>query len=142
MVLVDANVLLYCVNEDAPHHRRAKRWIEEALSGEEPIGLTWMVLLAFIRVATLPAWAPRPLTVDEAFNLVDSWLEASPATVVAPSARHAPLLRGFLSESGTAGNLTSDAHLAALAVEHGARVCTFDRDFARFRGVRTVTPPE
>lgn len=141
MVLVDANVLLYCVNEDAPRHRSAKRWVEQALSGDESVGFAWLVLLTFVRVATLPAWAPSPLPVEDALDLVDSWLAAPTAAIVAPSGRHAALLRGFLSEAGTAGNLTSDAHLAALASEHGATVCTYDRDFARFRGVHCFTPP-
>lgn len=140
MLLVDANVLLYCVNSDAPKHRVAKRWIEQALSGDEPVGFAWVVLLAFVRVATLPAWAPAPLSVPEALDLVEAWLGAAPATVVAPGTRHLDLLRGFLVEAGTGGNLTSDAHLAALAAEYGAAVCTFDRDFARFTGIRTVMP--
>ena len=140
MVLVDTNVLLYAVNRRLPQHRPARRWIEAALSGDEPVGLAWMALLAFVRIVTRPALSPRPLTADAAFDLVDAWLSAPAATVVAPTTRHAALVRGLLSESGTAGNLVVDAHLAALAVEHRARICTFDRDFARFRGLRWFTP--
>lgn len=140
MVVVDASVLLYAVNESAPRHGPAKRWVEGALSGDEPVGLAWVVLLAFLRIATRPALFPEPLSVDEAMGVVDDWLGASPSTVVHPTARHAAVLRGLLTHAGTAGNLTSDAHLAALAVEHGARVCTFDRDFGRFEGVRWFSP--
>lgn len=140
MVIVDANVLLYAVNESMPLHAPAKRWLEDALSGEEPVGFAWAVLLAFLRVATLPALSPDPLTGEDACALVEDWLGADPATVAAPTSRHLAVLRGFLVESGTAGNLTTDAHLAALAVEHGARICSFDRDFARFRGVLSFAP--
>jgi toxin-antitoxin system PIN domain toxin len=140
MFIVDANVLLYCVNESAPRHRAAKRWVERHLNGAEPVGLAWISLMAFLRIATLPAMSPRPIPVADAVSIVEDWLAAPAATVVNPTSRHLDLLRGLLMESGTAGNLTNDAHLAALAVEHGARVCTFDRDFARFAGIALVIP--
>lgn len=140
MVIVDANVLLYAVNETSPQHAVAKRWIEQALNGDDPVGFAWAVLLAFLRIVTLPALSPEPLSPADACDLIDDWLDASPATVVGPTMRHSAILRAFLAESGTAGNLTTDAHLAALAVEHGARVCTFDRDFQRFRGVPSFPP--
>jgi uncharacterized protein len=140
VVLVDANVLLYGVNRNAPQHERAKRWIEETLSGSESVGFAWMVLLAFVRIATLPALHPHPLSCAQAFDVLDGWLEAGPATMVQPTSRHAGVLRGLLEESGSAGNLVSDAHLAALALEHGARLCTFDRDFARFPGLKAFAP--
>ncbi|MBM3674539.1 MAG: type II toxin-antitoxin system VapC family toxin [Actinobacteria bacterium] len=140
MVIVDANVLLYAANSRARHHRAARRWLEEALNGDEPVGFAWVVLLAFIRITTLPAAMERPLSAAEAFGLVDAWLAAGPAVVVSPTSRHAALLRGFLLAAGTGGNLTSDAHLATLAVEHGARCCTFDRDFERFDGLQTIVP--
>jgi toxin-antitoxin system PIN domain toxin len=140
LVIVDANVLLYAVNESIPQHGAAKRWVEDALSGDEAVGFAWVVLLALLRIITLPALSPEPLTAAEACDLIDDWLDAPPGTVVAPTMRHPAILRGLLLESGTAGNLTSDAHLAALAIEHGARVCTFDRDFHRFRGVRSFAP--
>jgi hypothetical protein len=140
MVIVDANVLLYAVNAASPHHRTAKGWIEGALAGDEPVGFAWVVLLAFLRLVTLRAVFPKPLDVDMALEVVEAWLSARAATVVQPTARHASVLGGFLTASGTAGNLVTDAHLAALAVEHGARLCTFDRDFARFAGVRSFAP--
>lgn len=140
MVVVDANVLLYAVNSSLPQHRAARSWIEPALSGDEPVGFSWAALLAFVRITTLAPFSPQPLTTDEAFELVHAWLAAPAATVVAPTSRHASILHGLLRESGTAGNLVLDAHLAALAVEHHARVCTFDRDFARFKGVPSFAP--
>ena len=140
MVIVDANVLLYAVNEASPHHRVAKEWVDGALGGDEPVGFSWVVLLAFLRLATLPAVFPKPLGVDMALELVDDWLAAPAATVVHPTPRHARVLGGLLEASGTAGNLVTDAHLATLAIEHGARLCTFDRDFARFRGLRSFVP--
>lgn len=140
MVVVDANVLLDAVNQSAPNHRRAKRWIESALGREEAVGFSWVALLAFLRIATLPALSPAPLSVAAALEVLADWLEAGPATVVEPTARHASVLGGLLLESGTAGNLVTDAHLAALAVEHGARLCIFDRDFNRFAGVASFAP--
>lgn len=141
MVLVDANVLLYAVNEEMAAHDRARLWIEESLSGDEPVGFAWVVLLAFLRVSTLPALFPSPLDIGQALELVDLWLAATPARVVAPTQRHAVVLGELLRSSGAAGNLTSDAHLAALAIEHGARICTFDGDFARFESVDHFAPP-
>lgn len=140
MVVVDANVLLYAVNESSPHHVRAKRWMEEALNGTETVGFAWVVLLAFVRIATHPGLSPDPLRSSDAFDLVDRWLGAQVAVTVDPTARHAGWLRRLLDQAGTAGNLVSDAHLAALALDHGAKVCSFDRDFARFPGLRTVVP--
>lgn len=140
MLLVDANVLLYAVNAQAREHDRANKWLNEALSAPESVGLSWVVLLAFIRIATMPAVFPSPLDPEQAGELVESWVSAPSATVVEPTARHLPLLRGLLAEAGTAGNLVSDAHLAALALEHDATVASFDRDFGRFSGVRSLVP--
>ena len=140
MVIVDANVLLYAVNQDMSQHARAKRWVEAALGGNEAIGFAWVVLLAFVRLSTLPALFPTPLVPTTALGLVDDWLAASAAVVVHPTSRHASVLRDLLAGTGTAGNLVTDAHLAALCIEHGARMCTFDRDFSRFPGLRAFAP--
>ena len=120
MRIVDANVLLYAVNETSPHHARARSWLDGALAGREPVGFAWTVLLAFLRLATHPAVFPRPLTVNEATEVVRAWLAQPPAVVVEPTPRHADLLAGLLAEAGTAANLVGDAHLAALALEHDA----------------------
>lgn len=139
MKIVDANVLLYAVNADSAHHDSAQRWLLKSLSGNEAIGFAWVSLLAFVRVSTNPRIFASPLPISVAFDLVDSWLVQPPSTVPAPTARHAALLRGLLEQTGAAGNLTTDAHLAALAIEHSADVVTFDRDFARF-AVRVHIP--
>lgn len=140
MKLVDANVLLYAVNEDAPQHETAHSWLDGALRKREAIGFAWIVLLAFLRLTTRPSFFPRPLTLDEAAGVVEGWLDAPPAVVVDPTARHLSLLRGLLGGVGTAANLVNDAHLATLALEHGAEIVSFDRDFERFDGVRWRSP--
>ena len=141
MQIVDANVLLYAVNKAAPHHSRARAWLDGALAEREPIGFAWTVLLAFLRVGTHPAVFTRPLTVTEATDVVRAWLAQPAAQVVEPTPRHADLLAGLLAEAGTAANLVGDAHLAALALEHDAVLVTFDNDFGRFVGLRRESPP-
>jgi toxin-antitoxin system PIN domain toxin len=138
--LVDANVLLYAVNAESAHHLAARGWLDRALVGQEPVGFAWVVLLAFLRLATRTGVFSRPLGADDALNVVELWLEQPAATVVEPTPRHAALLRGLLDEVGVGGNLVNDAHLAALALEHGAEIVSFDRDFGRFAGVRARQP--
>lgn len=140
MVIVDANVLLYAVDSAAAHHDPALTWLDSALSGTEAVGLAWVALLAFIRVSTNHAAFPAPMSVDDAVAQVDSWLGAPAAVIAQPTARHASVLGGLLRESGAAGNLATDAHLAALAIEHRAEVVSYDRDFARFAGIRHRLP--
>ncbi len=140
MVVIDANVLLYAVDTASAHHEESLNWLEGALDGAEAVGLSWVVLLAFIRVSTNRSVLPNALSVDEATAQVEAWLEAPAAVVVEPTARHATVLRGLLLDSGTAGNLTTDAHLAALAIEHGAELVSYDRDFGRFSGLRHRLP--
>ena len=140
MVVVDANVLLYAVDSASTRHEQSRSWLDISLDGAEAVGLAWTALLAFIRIGTNPAILPTPMTVDEATAQVEAWLGAPAAVVAQPTARHADLLRGLLGESGTAGNLTTDAHLAALAVEHGAEIASYDRGFARYAGVRHRLP--
>lgn len=140
MILVDANVLVYAVDSDTHHHRAARRWLEAALSGTEPVGFAWVVLLAFLRVTTRPGVLRRPLPPERAVAFVDEWLAQPNARAVVPGEGHWAVLRSLLRSTGTAGNLTSDAHLAALALEHGASVCSTDRDFERFPGIERIDP--
>ena len=140
MILIDANILIYSVNQDAPQHTKAKAWLEATISGQETVGMSWIVLLAFLRLATRPGLFPRPLPTEAAFDLVDAWLGQPSVIVVQPDPRHARMLRELLVPLGTGGNLTSDAHLAALALEHGAELCSADHDFARFRHLRWRNP--
>ena len=140
MKLLDANLLIYAVDETTPRHALAKTWLEATLSGTDRVAFSWTVLLAFVRLTTRATVFAHPLSSDDALDLVDSWLAMPCATVVHPTERHAQLLREFLEHVGTAGNLTTDAHLAALAVEHGAVLCSSDADFSRFPGVRWVDP--
>ncbi len=140
MKLVDANVLLYAVNVDTPHHERSRRWLDEALSGADTVAFAWVALLAFVRLATKVALFPRPLTVGEAMDRVDAWIAAAPAVVVEPTVRHASVVRDLLAPLGAGGNLVNDAHLAALAVEHQCTVVSYDNDFSRFAGVSWRPP--
>ncbi|HXV05033.1 MAG TPA: type II toxin-antitoxin system VapC family toxin [Solirubrobacterales bacterium] len=140
MKLPDINLLLYAVNEGSPAHRLAKPWLEQALSGTEEVGFAWLALLGFIRISTNPAVLERPLSSSEAMDYVEEWLDSPVSTVLHPTERHADVLRDLLEPIGTARNLTSDAHLAALAIEHGAELCSHDPDFSRFAGVRWHDP--
>jgi toxin-antitoxin system PIN domain toxin len=138
--LLDLNLLLYAVDSDAAPHERARAWFEEVLSGTEAVGFAWTVLLGFARISTNPQIYRRPLTSREALDLIDEWLDQPIVKLVEPTVRHAAVLRELLEPLGVGGNLVSDAHLAALAIEHGAELCSRDNDFARFSGLRWVNP--
>lgn len=140
MIVVDANLLIYAVNRDAPLHRRAKRWLEAAIAGPETVGLSWNVLLAFLRLTTRAGVFRNPLAVESAFDVVDTWLDQPVVTTIEPAARHLRVLRDLVLPLGMGGNLTSDAHLAALAIEHSALLCSTDSDFARFARLRWRNP--
>lgn len=140
MKLPDVNLLIYAIDEEAPRHAKAREWLEEVLSGTEAVAFAWAVLLGFVRISTNPIALENPLSAEEALDYVDGWLEQPVADVVHPTPDHPSLLRELLEPTGAAGNLTSDAHLAALAMEHGAELCSCDTDFARFTGLRWVDP--
>lgn len=140
MLLIDANVLLYAVNERSREHDIASAWLTRVLGETEAVAFAWTVALAFLRISTHPSVYPDPLSPRQAGDLLDRWLSAPPSVTPEPTRRHTSLLRGLLEGVGTAGNLVGDAHLAALALEYGATVVSFDRDFARFEGV-VVRPP-
>jgi toxin-antitoxin system PIN domain toxin len=138
--LVDANLLLYAVNESDDRHESARTWLDEALNGTETVGFTWIVVLAFLRLVTKVGLFPRPLPVPDAVAIMRAWLEQDTSVVVEPTPRHLDVLAGLLATVGTGGNLTSDAHLAAVALEHDATIVTYDTDFARFAGVSWFRP--
>ena len=140
MKVVDLNVLLYAVNREGAKHGVARAWLDDTLSGAEPIGLPWVVLMGFLRLSTSRVVFPKPLTAEQALSIVDSWLAQPSVVALVPGDDHWRVLRGLLEESGTAGNLTTDAHLAAMAIENGAELCSSDSDFARFRHLRWVNP--
>jgi toxin-antitoxin system PIN domain toxin len=135
MKLPDVNVLLYAVNTAAPQHAVAKQALQDAFT-EGDVGLPWAVLLGFLRLTTRSGILSQPLTVDDALQIVHSWLDHPAATSLAPGDRHAAILSRLLVGAGQGGSLVSDAHLAALAIEHNAELLSFDRDFARFAGLR------
>jgi hypothetical protein len=140
VILVDANLLIYAVDADSVHHGQARRWLEETLSTTKQVGFAWIVLLAFLRITTRRGLFERPLSTDRALDYVDSWLDQPFALAIAPGERHWSILRSLLKASGTAGNLTSDAHLAALAIEHRCTIYSTDSDFQRFPGVEHRNP--
>jgi toxin-antitoxin system PIN domain toxin len=138
--LVDANVLLYAVNEDAPRHEQSRDWLDRGLSGADTIGLAWVPLLAFVRLATRAALFESPLAVDDALQQVSDWLAAPGAVAVHPGPSHAEHLGRLLGAVGVGGNLVNDAHLAALSLEHRGEVVSYDNDFDRFPDVRWSRP--
>lgn len=140
MKIIDLNLFLYAVNRSGPRHAAARAWLEETLSGSEPVGIPWAVALGFLRVSTSRRVMPRPLSIEQACAVVDSWF-AQPAVFAAlPGEEHWSMLRALLAETGAEGNLTTDAHLAALAIERGAELCSTDADFGRFRRLRWTNP--
>ncbi|MEM6730199.1 MAG: type II toxin-antitoxin system VapC family toxin [Myxococcota bacterium] len=140
MIVVDLNLLLYSINEDAPDHDRARKWWEGLVNGEQAVGLAWMVVVGFLRVSTHPRVLPRPIDHTVALSLVDEWLSRPQVQPIHPTARHWRILQELLKPLSVAGNLTSDAHLAALAIEHGASLHSADNDFARFPRLNWVNP--
>lgn len=140
MKLLDANLLLYAIDPSAPRHSQARKTLESELSGSGTVAFAWVTLLGFVRVSTNSRVFQSPLSPAEALAYVEGWLTRPNATVLHPTEGHLRILREMLLPLGTAGNLTSDAHLAALALEHGAEIVSFDADFARFPGVRWNMP--
>ena len=140
MILVDANLLIYAVNKNSPQHKSARKWLEASFSGNEAVGLPWIVVLAFLRVTTRPGILEHPLSGDQAMAYIDEWLALPLVSLIAPGENNWPVFCNFLRATGTFGNLTSDAHIAAMAIENGATVYSADYDFRRFPGVRHINP--
>ncbi len=142
MIVLDANLLLYAYNTSFEQHGRAREWLENTLSTPAPVGLPWTTILAFLRIGTNPRAFPEPLTIDEAATIVSGLLTHPTTVVLQPGERHWEILGGLIRTTRVRGPAVMDAHLAALAIEHGATLCTTDRDFAAFPGVRLANPLE
>jgi uncharacterized protein len=140
VILLDVNILVYASNADADQHARSRAWLDEQLSGPTPVGLPWVSLLGFLRIATNARAFRSPLTMASAWRQVKDWLAAETAWTPAPTDRHAAILGKLLALPGVHGNLVPDAHLAALAIEYGLTLCSTDGDFARFPGLSWRDP--
>jgi toxin-antitoxin system PIN domain toxin len=140
VILLDANILIYATNRDAARHEAARHWLDARLSGTVAVGLPWPSLLAFLRLTTNPRIFERPLLISVAWKQIEDWLGAEPAWIPQPTERHAEFLAPLLDQPGMQGNLVPDAHLAALALEHGLTLCSTDGDFARFKGLSWIDP--
>ena len=142
MILVDANLLLYAYHPRAAQHEKSRVWLERVLSGPDLVRFAWLTLWAFLRIATNPRVFERPLSASEAEAAISSWLAQPVADIIEPGERHWDILRGLLRDGQTTGPLVMDAVLAAIALEHGATLCTTDRDFSRFSGIKWINPLE
>jgi toxin-antitoxin system PIN domain toxin len=140
VILVDVNILLYANDEASAQHTGARTWLVTQLNGSARVGLPWTTLLGFLRLATNPRVFRHPLAMVVAWQQVSTWLACEPAWIPEPTERHAEILGELLAQPGVHGNLVTDAHLAALAIEHGLTLCSTDGDFARFRGLRWSNP--
>lgn len=142
MIVPDLNVLIYATDSTSPHFAKAHPWWTRTLSGSELIGLAWSVSIGFVRLTTNPRVFAHPLTAAESIGIVSTWLASANVVPVEPTGRHLAIMQGLLVDVGVAGNLIPDAHLAALAMEHGATLASADADFDRFMGLRRVNPVE
>jgi len=140
VILVDANLLVYAHAASLPQHNAARTWLDERLNGTAAVGLPWPSLLAFVRLVTNPRIFQRPAPIRLAWEQVEDWLDCGPVRVPLPTSRHREVLKPLLVDTGGRSNLVPDAHLAALAIEHGLILCSSDGDFARFRGLRWQNP--
>jgi uncharacterized protein len=142
VILVDVNLLLYGSISSFHQHAAARDWLDRQLSGPAPVGLPWATLLGYLRITTNSRLFAPSISTATAWSRVADWLSADAAWIPQPTDRHAEVLGGLLKGPGVQGNLVSDAHLAALAIEHGLVLCSTDGDFARFPGLRWVNPLE
>jgi len=140
VILIDANLLLHAYNPRSAVHEAARSWLQRALSGPEPVAFAWVTVWAFLRISTSSRVFEQPLTIAEATDIVASWLAQPAVGLLEPGDRHWDILRKTATAGQAAGSLVMDAALAAIAREHGARLCTTDRDFARFPDVSWVNP--
>lgn len=140
MILVDANILLYAEDRLSPRHTEARAWWDDQLSGPAPVCLCWTVLNAFIRIGTNRRVFEHPLSLDQALSRIESWLAQPCTRIVQPTERHWMVFQKLLRDGQAVANLVTDAHLAALALEHGCDLISTDSDFSRFPGIRWRNP--
>lgn len=140
MIIPDINLLAYAYNTDAPHHEEAREWLESCLSERETVGIPWVVALGFIRIMTSRVVLTDPMNPLQALEHVRSWLERPQAHLVVPGPRHLEILTEIMRSARASGRLTTDAHLAAMAIELQAELHSNDADFSRFPGLRWVNP--
>lgn len=140
MILVDANILIYAHVSSFAQHQAARDWFDQRLNGFDRVGLPWVSILAFLRLVTNPRVFEHPEPIADAWRQARAWLACETVWIPEPTERHSDLLGELLALPGTHGNLVPDAHLAALAIEHGLTLCSTDGDFARFQGVRWQNP--
>ncbi|MEI7864638.1 MAG: type II toxin-antitoxin system VapC family toxin [Chthoniobacterales bacterium] len=140
MIVPDINLLIYAYNRRDPHHEPAKSWWEAALNGSTPVGIPWVTSSGFIRIITNRRILTEPLSPYDAVGLVRTWLDQTGVIILQPGPKFAGLFLGYLEKLGTAGNLATDAQLAALAVENQAELQSNDTDFSRFEGLRWRNP--
>ncbi len=140
MIVPDINLLVHAYNSESRVHAAARGWLEALLNGTRPVGLAWVTALGFIRIVTHRGILLRPIQPAAACAHVRAWLTQPYVTILQPGERHAEVLFGLIEDLGTAGNLTTDAHLAALCIEHQAELHSTDADFARFPGLRWRNP--
>jgi toxin-antitoxin system PIN domain toxin len=142
LILVDANLLLYAYVSSSVHHQQARVWFETVIAEQRPMRLAWITIVAFLRLATHSRVFERPFSMAEACRVVEGWLARPAVAILSPGERHWSILSRLLHEAQARGDVTTDAHLAALAIEHGATLYTTDRDFVRFRALRLENPLE
>lgn len=140
MIVLDVNLLIYAYDTTCKDHKRARLWVEDIFSGNEPVGLPWQNISAFLRILTYPEAFGERFTMEQVIGIVDAWLALPHVRTLVPGENHWELFREMLAKGDVRGKLTSDAALAALTVEYGGVLYTNDRDFARFPGLRWVNP--
>jgi toxin-antitoxin system PIN domain toxin len=140
VIHLDANLLIYAYGSSSPHHDRAQRWLEDTLADEESVALAWPTVLAFLRISTNARILEQPLSISEAIEIMGELLEHPLVVLLEPGLRHWNILRDLMVAGQVRGPLVSEAHLAALTIEHGVVLATTDRDFARFPGLRISNP--
>ena len=140
MIVPDTNLLVCATYRESPHHAKAWKWLETTLNGDEPVGLPWASVCGFLRISTNHRIMPSPWSIHDAMRTVDEWFARRNVVAIEAGERHWEIFRALIAEAGRGGNLTTDAHLAALCNERGATLHSADGDFSRFRGLRWENP--